>query len=51
MSNYRNMSIGECLADRDARNAFALATGYPLVDMDTEKSARRARYERRKVHH
>lgn len=49
--DFRKMSIAETLADKSARNAFAMATGFSLdfdLDRDGEKSARRARYARRK---
>lgn len=50
------MSIAEALADREARNAFALATGFSLDHVDhvedvgaaIEKSSRRARWNRRR---
>lgn len=48
MPNFRHQSIAETLADKDSRHAFALATGYELPELDTEKTMRRARYLRRK---
>lgn len=48
---FRRASIAETLADRDARQAFALATGMSLdfdFDRDGEKAARRARYQRKR---
>jgi len=48
--DYRSMSIAECLGDREARSAFAMATGFSLDTTDDaiEKNARRARWARRK---